>query len=330
MIFQLDMVLKSMVELSLEDMRQNPWLIDDMLSICISNPYLNQKYGQKHIDACKEWFLNNNIEVYLRPRMDEDRSPCINIVPGPADEKDEMKHMGDASTEVATLLPKQIGKSISYIVKPFTPTGYDMDTGMVYVENSVNLENVRQGMILVNPTTGEGVVIQEVTTNGIMIESNISLNATQLAIVPQYQYYRAAVEHTFFQETSQILCHSHGDPQTVLWLHSIVLYAVLRYRENLFEGLGFTQTSVRNSSLSEDSNYSGPNGEQAFVRSVTVTGMTENTWIKTPHRIIEYINLKEKTQDGMVGGIKILSNEDSPEFIDKTEEIWYTKKDQIP
>src|SRR5574343_1811020 len=98
-LFQLDMVIKTMLELGIEDMRKESWLIDHMLSDCTTNTYLKNKYGQSHIDACKEWFLNNKIDIYLRPRTDKDSLPCITITPGPAPEKDEMKTMGDASTE---------------------------------------------------------------------------------------------------------------------------------------------------------------------------------------------------------------------------------------
>jgi hypothetical protein len=116
-IFQLDMTIKMAIELGMEDIRKNMWLIDHMLSDCIDNPYLKDKYGQSQIDGCKEWFLNNQIDLYMRPRIDKDRMPCVVITPGPAPEKDEMKHMGDASTESVVLMPNQIGKPIPYIVK---------------------------------------------------------------------------------------------------------------------------------------------------------------------------------------------------------------------
>src|ERR1035437_480512 len=128
--FQLDTTIKTAIELGLEDMRKNLWLIDHMLEDMVKNPYLKDKYGQKQIDACKEWFANNQIDIYMRNRDDKDRFPCITITTGTDNEKDDMKSMADQSAETVILMPGQIGKPIPYIVKPFVPTGYDQASGI--------------------------------------------------------------------------------------------------------------------------------------------------------------------------------------------------------
>ncbi len=332
-IFQLDLTVKTAIELGIEDMRKNPWLIDHMLGDCLDNPYLKDKYGQKQIDACKEWFLNNNIEIKMRGINDKDKMPLIAITPGPAPEKIDMKSMADQSTESIVLMPQQIGKPIPYIVKPFTPLGYDMNIGIVKVDcNIKGMSGIAAGMILVDPAQGQGFVIQDFDNEGIHIEPGIDLDATQLAVVPQYQFYKARIEHTFFQESCDISCYAHGDPQAALWLHSIALYSILRYRESLLEAQGFSESSVSNSPLMENANYSGPDGENSFMRSINLSGQTEYSWIKSPRRIIETVFLREKTgagspAPGYIGGIKILSNLDTPDFMDKSKETWYTIQD---
>ena len=329
-IFQLDMTVKTAIELGLDDMRKNPWLIDHMLGDCLDNPYLKDKYGQKQIDSCKEWFAKNQVDIYMRPRNDKDRMPCVVITPGASPEKEGMKSMADQSTETVVLLPTKIGKPIPYIVKPFVPSGYDPDTGILTLpENLKGSESISAGMILVDPSNGQGFQIEDVVDGGIQIMSGIQFDATELAIVPQFQFYTARVEHTFMQETCEISCYSHGDPQVAIWLHSIVLYSILRYRESLLEATGFSESSVSSSPLMEDINYSGADGESAFVRSISLTGQVENTWIKSPRRTIENAFLREKHGNtGFIGGIKILSNMDSPEFIDKSTNPWYTIKDE--
>jgi hypothetical protein len=329
-IFQLDLTVKTAIELGIEDMRKNPWLIDHMLGDCLENPYLRDKYGQKQIDACKEWFRNNQIDIYMRGINDKDRMPCISITPGPAPEKIDMKTMADQSTETLVLMPQQIGKPIPYIVKPFTPLGYDSQTGIVQVDDTVKgMSGVAAGMILVDPSNGQGFVIQDYDDQGIHIEPGILLDATQMAVVPQYQFYKARVEHTFFQESCDIACYTHGDPQVALWLHSIALYSILRYRESLLESQGFSESYVSNTPLMENPNYSGSDGENSYVRAINLSGQTEYSWIKSPRRIIETVFSRESTgpgskSPGYIGGIKILSNLDTPDFIDKSQENWYT------
>lgn len=331
MIFQGDTTIKTMLELSLEDMAKNPWLIDDMLSDMVDNRYLNKKYGQKQIDACKEWFKNNKINIYMAKRTDKYDYPCITIGMGPSSEKEDMKTMADQSTEEVKLLPKEINKPIPYILRPFTPDGYSASKGLITVNQSVYDENnstsVNPGMILVDPATGNGWTILAVDSIGIYIQPNLVIEASSFGVVPQYQFYTARIERSFFQESYNIGCHAHGDPQALLWLWSIVLYSILRYKESLLESNGFTQTVVNNNSPGPDEDFTTEGGESAWSRYISISGMVENSWIKTPRRTIESINLREKTPDGYVGGIKILSNLDVSPSFNLKDEVWYTEED---
>lgn len=323
MIFQSDLVIKAAIEMGLEDLRKNPWLIDDILDNAISNPYLKDKYGNKQISACKEWFANNQIDIYMVGRKDRDRLPCITITLGSSSEKEDRKTMADQSTETVKLLPQNINKPIPYVVKPFSYISYDPSTGLITVPTDIpGAESVVPGMILVNPQTGEGFVIEDTSPYGFVIGTNLAVPADKLGVVPQHQYYEARVEHSFFQETYSIGCHAHGDPQTLLWLHSLVLYSLLRYREGLFEANGFSESVLSSSDMVPSSGFSGPAGEEGFSRFITLTGMVENSWIKTPRRVIESVGLRERISNGYIGGIKILSNTD-PDINDEENQLWY-------
>lgn len=326
-IFQSDLTIKTMIDLSLRDMRKNPWLLDDIISDAVENPYLKDKYGKKQIDAFKEWFLNNEINIYMRDRQDKDAFPCVTITLGSSQEKEEMKHMADQSTESVQLLPQQINKPIPYVVKPFTinPANYDDVTGQLQLTSEPDgLDSVSPGMILVDPSTGKGYIIQDVGPDYILLEPDLEVTATSVGIVPKNQFYTARREHSFFQETYQITCHAHGDPQTLLWLWSVVIYSILRYRESMLEANGFTQSSVSSTSMEQNPFYTSAGGEIVWQRVITLTGMVENSWIKSPRRIIESVAVREKTGTvkGYKGGIKILSNSE-PEIIDQDDENWY-------
>jgi hypothetical protein len=322
-IFQGDIIIKTAIDLGIEDMRKNPWLIDHMLSDLVKIGYFSDKYGQKQIDACKEWFRNAQIDVYMRAREDKDRLPCVTIQMGPSNEKPDMKTMADQSTDTTILMPQEIGKPIPYVVKPFVPVGYDQHTGLVEVPSSVDLGSIAAGMILVNPAKGQGYTITEVNPDGIYIEPGLEIQASQFGVLPQYQYYKARIEHSFFDETYMIGCHAHGDTQTLLFLWSIVKYSILRYRESLLEANGFAESSISSAGPDFDEAFTTAGGEKAWTRFMTLNGQTENSWIKSPRRIIEVVNLREKTNAGYIGGISIISNTD-PSIIDKTENLWYT------
>jgi hypothetical protein len=326
-IFQGDIIIKAAIELGFEDMRKNSWLIDHMLEDLTRNRYLKDKYGKKQVEACKEWLANNQVDIYLRPRDDKDRMPNITIELGASTEKSEMKHLGDLSAHKTILLPNQIGQPIPYVIPPFVPTDYDEATGVVSVDPSIDLRAIAPDMILVNPANGDGYKILSIGPNTLMIAPNQFIAASQLGIVPQYQYYEARIQHAFFDETYVISCNAHGDIQTVLWMWSIVKYAILRYKQSLLEANGFAETVV--SSGNPDINYtmSTEGGEKIYTRSITIHGQVENTWIAAPHRYVESIVLGDKTSAGYSGGINILSNLDAPPFIDKDDQNWVTVED---
>lgn len=330
-IHQSDLKIRSAIVLGLEDIKNNPWLINYILEDVTKDPFLKEQYSSQ-IKACKEWLKNNEIEVYMRHRLDKDRLPCITITLGNSPERDEEKTMADATTCTQILMPNEIGKPIPFVMKPFTPTSYDPVTGKMSIDPlTQGFDHVSVGMLLIDPENGEGTKILAIGPDFIEVEPNVYFQGSEFAIVPQYPYYVARMESTRFQETYNIGLHVHGDTQVLLWLHSIVMYSLLRYRETMLEGRGFNQSSLSVSDIVENPNYSGPGGEMAFSRFITLTGLVEHSWLKAPHRIIENIKLAEKKpkddcceEDGYKGGIKILSN-NRPNIAE--DDTWYPIED---
>ena len=322
-----DVLIKTAIELGIDDIRKNPWLVQHIMSDFVVNPYLRQKYGENQVKSCIEWLQNNEIDTYLRYRKDRDRLPCVTVTLGESIEKPEMKFMADKSPNYIIYLPNQIGKPIPYVLKPFAPVSFNADTMELIIPPELLVGvGISSGMILVNPSNGTGFIIESVTPNGVVVnlDQKTIETATVLGIVPQYQYYKAKIEHTFFHESYHIECTAHGDPNTLLWLHAIVLYSLLRYRESLLEANGITETLVSSSDIVPTETYSSPAGEEAFSRVITMSAQVENTWVKSPQRYIESVVLGEETSDGFIGGISVLSNLNSPSFVDKTKESWYT------
>lgn len=324
MIFSGDTIIKLAIEQGLNDIRSNPWLIDNIMGQ-FKEPALSV-YGQKEIDRCKEWFLNNKTEVLLRYRNDKDEFPCVTIALNSSSEMEDMKHLADTSTESVILMPSDINKPINYIVKPFVPTEINNNTGFVGISNTRAIRLARPDMILVDVNNGNGYVIREIVEDGVLIDPHLNLTASRLAIVPKYQFYEAKVEHSFFRESYTIGCHVHGDPSTLLWLHAIVSYCLLRYKESLLEARGLSQSSFSSSDLAPNQYMSTPGGENVFSRFITLSGMVENSWLKSPYRIAEAVEIAEKNVDSesLMAGIKIISNLNSPSSLNTEDDTWIT------
>jgi len=303
MIFQGDLRIKAMLTLGFEDIAKNPWLIDSILADTVSDEYMRRFYGTQ-IASCKQWIANNRINIVLSDRDDKLEFPAIEIELGTSNEKSELKHMGDLSYQSVRLMPNNINKPISFVLNP-TAGSYNPSSGVFTFSTPVDLNNVSPKMILVNPSNGNGYIIQSVTmANQVNLLTGLSIPTANYGIIPEYQFYEAKIGHSFFQEPYRIVC-SGLDQQTLLWLHSIAVYSLLRYRQVLLEKAGYAESLISSSKMYPNPDRSD-SAQTIWSRDITLTGQIENRWIMEPHRILE--NVAIGNGNGLEGGVKIISN----------------------
>ena len=327
-IWQGDVFFRRIIELTLNDIRENDWLLDDILSDFVLDPMLSGIYGQKEINNAKKWFQDNEISVFLPHRMDLEKMPCVTISIGSNSEDKSLARLADTTPFVETYDASDIGKTIQYVVEPFTIVSYEQITGLIEVPESVDLTTVQPGMVVVNPANGTGYVIVKKDAAGIYIAEGTALTAVQVGILPQYMIYRARREIATFQERITIGCHVHGDPNSLLWLYSIMMYGLLRYREGALESRNFQLSNIETSDMVRNQNWESI-GENVYSRFITISGQVENTWVKAPKRIIESINLKNTEPENGLGtaGLIIIDKDggEVPEIIDTECETWLAK-----
>lgn len=323
-IWQGDVFFRRVIELVLRDIRQNPWLIDDILSDFVTDPMLSGIYGQKEIENAKKWIADNEISVFLPHRMDLEKMPCVTIAIGANMEDRSLGRMADLTHIVETLDPAKIGKVIPYVISPFSYTSYDQVTGFFEVPNTVNLLLVQPGMVVIDPQTGMGFIVTGKSNNGFSIAAGTAINFLTIGIIPEYRIYKARREVATFQENISIGCHVHGDPNALLWLYSIMMYGLLRYREGLIESRNFQISNLQTTDMIRNDAFQSF-GENVYSRFITITGQVENTWIKAPKRVIEAINIVEGIDAGLV--IINKDNGEVPEIIDREQDSWVAKTD---
>jgi hypothetical protein len=319
MIFQGDAVLKTVVEMAIQDLRDNPWLIDDIFSQFTNNPHLKVKFS-KEIENCKEWFRNNQINVYMSHIDTKEQFPAITIHVGDSVESIENARLGDLDVETVELDPESIGRTISYIVKPFIPVSYNSSTGTIVAPSGVNLKYAKKGMTLVNPETGESVEILNIkSSKTLQIAKDLNFDFEQLGILPRYKLFDARRETAAFKETYHIGCHAHGKVSELMWLWSIVSYGLMRYRQDLLEADDFCISSLKSSEIIKNKAFET---DKVFSRFIDISGLVQNSWLKAPRKRVEGVllndseaDLASSDPDSFVGGVKVIGpdgdNEDN-------------------
>lgn len=328
-IFPTDVFIKKLLETILEDIKKNLWLIDYIMDDFVSNPFLRTQYGKKQIAAAKDWFVNNNVNVYHQYIKDKEKFPALILTLGSSTESQENRGLGDVGPENLTILPNQTGDPIPYVLPPFIPTSYVSSTGLVGVPVGTDLGPISKGMVLINPTTGNGTVILGIMDGQIQIGTDIELDSSQLAVIPQYRFFTTRLGRTFFQETWNITVATN-DVQSLLWLHTIVIFGLLRYRE-FMEHNGILEITNLSSTDIFNSEFSNPEGEEIFCRQITIQNKVEQQFIRGLHRNIESVLLRDQNPgtvtlenpSGFTGGIKIVSNENTP-ALNQNDTDWFT------
>lgn len=322
-IFAGDIIIRTAIELGLEDLKKSPWIIEDIFSDMVENPYLAQKYGMKEIQRAKEFFFNNKIHIFMHHRMDSQEFPCVTIGVGSSSEDKSLATLGDQSADVQDLDPDKINQPLTFVVPEFTPKSYVSSTGTMTLPSSDNFQYISEGMILVDLDTGSGYIVRSKKSgNKITITSGTELTGDRYAIAPKYQFYRARAERIISQETYNIGCHAHGDPSTLLFLYAIVKYSLLRYREGLLEYNNFQLSTITSSEMVENQSFGSDN---VYSRYITLTGQVEESWLKTPFRVIESVDAKDKEGNS---GIKISANEVTIQDSEEAEnDLWTTVKE---
>lgn len=303
--------------------------MDDILADFINDPMLSGIYGQKEIDNAKKWFAENEISIFLPHRMDLEKMPCITISIGSNIEDRSLSRLGDMTPYVEELEYSTVGKTIPYILQPFDYVSYDQATGYFQISPEKDLTIVRPGMVVLDPATGNGFVISNVDNQGFFISAGTNITFTSIGVIPHYRILRARREIATFQEKITIGCHAHGDPNALLWLYSIMMYGLLRYREGVLESRNFQLSNIETSDMIRNDAFNSF-GENVYSRFITISGQVENTWIKAPKYVVEAANIKNSASSVKITGLIIKGSDGAeiPENIDPDSDSWMAETDK--
>lgn len=316
-----DALIKTAIELAIEDLRKNPWIIEHLFASFMENPILSKKYGYKEVARAKEFLLNNKIHFYQKHRIDNMEFPCVTIALGKSSEDSQLATLGDLSHFVQDYKPEEINRPIPFVIKPTILVSYDPDTGIMEIPQNDSYNLVQPNMSVINPETGVGYkIIDKAGEQGFLIQQDLEIDWEKVAVIPQYLTYRARQERIISQESYNVGCHTHGDPSTTLFLYSLVKYALLRYREGLFEQYNFQLGTLSATDTIQNDSFGADN---VYSRFITLSGQVEEYWIKTPFRKLESLEFIDKSGQVPISGIKILSDKADGEAHD----LWATVED---
>lgn len=296
-----DILIKSMLEGAMADLRKNTWILDDIYSDLANDPLAKTDYGYKESARAKEWFLGNNIDVYLMNRVDTPRFPCLTVVRVSSREMTERDALGDEGSE-EEFDPQEITRQIQMTYEPFTPKAYDKAKGVVTLPDGQTTTNMLAGQFLVSKKSNKAYVINTVVgPNQFLITAGIDDDFTGGYIIPPTALWNLKKELTYLEETFAIGMHAESDLNQALWLRQLVQYIFLRYKEAYLERRGFELSTYNVGSIDDNPHFNG--AERVFSCMMSVNGQVEANFVKYAAPKIQ----------GIKGGIRIIDGPKTPD-----------------
>lgn len=299
-----DILLKTMIEAALADLRKNSWILDDVFGELAADNLAKIDYGYKEVAAAKQWFLSNNIDVYLVNRVDTPRFPCITIVQTGSREMTERSSLADDTFYGEEIDPKSITKRIQKVYDNFTPSAYDPSKGYVTFPEGINTDFIVPGQFLVSSKTSKAYAIgAAIDLRTFQIAPGIKDDFTDCYIAPPTSIWNLHKELVYLDETFVIGIHAQSDLNQAIWMRQLVQYMFLRYKEAFLERRGFELSTFNVGSIAENPEFKGV--ELIWTCPVNISGQVQANFVKFAAPKIQ----------GVRGGVRIIDGPKTPETL---------------
>jgi hypothetical protein len=291
MIAATDTIILTAFRIGLADIRRNPYLIDDIMCQFMEDPYLKDSWGKQQIDRFKDFLAKRQINVVMETRLpDLSKLPAIVIKIGGGSEDPQKQGLGDSdhydSVEASTL--GGIFADPNIILGPVTPESYDPATGELTFSVDVSLDTVFEGQFVYDEVNKQAYEIQVVLDkHTLLLDTDLKADFTNMTIRPTKNIVKHSKKSIWFYEDYTITCIS-TEPNELMFLYSLCLYILGRYKKTLFEARNFEVGTYSYSPVyvpnpSDDTNL-------LFARDLNLRGRVQHTFIESTNQIIQGIS----------------------------------------
>lgn len=294
-IIAVDVIIKTAIEAAFADLRKNNWILAEIFSGLAIDPLASVDYGMKEVERAVEWFMGNNIDVYLTNRVDTPRFPSVTVVQLSSREMQERSSLSDEGS-IEDITPGPITKQVQMQYPTFTPKAYDQSTGIVTFPSTMNTSAMLVGQFLVSKRTGKAYVIKSVlSASKFQISAKVNDDFTNSYIAPPTDLWNLEKELTFLEESFAIGMHTQSDINEAIWMRQLMQYIFLRYKEAFLESRGFELSTFNLGAIDKNPHFSN---EMVWTCMMNVSGQVEANFIKFASPKIQGIKGKISIVDG--------------------------------
>ncbi len=317
-IHQSDVVIRSAIIEGIADLRRNPWLLDYVFASLAQDDLTKKAYGNSEIGQAKKWFLKTDIPVFMDTRIGNAKLPAITI--GIQESTEDEKTHGDVHYEVS----EETEAEWPLLAGPFLPLSYVAATGVMTIPTAVTDELVLAPGMFVIDGGGEAHEILDVALNEdvsppayqVFLAAGTVSDFRNAAIKGSKPKLITTLESMSFRETYSIECVVDSQVIHATYLHSILVFILLRYKQALLEARGFERSVISSQRLQA---YKGTENELGFTRMLSITGYVRQYWPKSVDGRVDQL------ATGMTAGIAGSTGD----LVDTGDQLWDTEQDAL-
>lgn len=265
-ILPVDIVLRSVIQLGLRDMRLHPDLLDDCLSTLTDDDETEIFYGANEAARAKEWFLRTDLPVKIVEGYDPPSATSITIGIHEGQETDATLADGHYETTVVDDTTWQV------LAGPLTPTSYDPTAGVIVFPDAFTLFLV-PGMLVVDREGGEHPILTAGTRTATIARGAFDL--TDMTVRGMRPDSKKQLQSVVERETYRIGAWTHGEPIFMSWLFWILKYVMYRARFDL-ERRGMERVQYSTTGPASVSDVGAV--ENVFSRFIVVSASVRQVW----------------------------------------------------
>ena len=290
-IHQSDIIIRTAIIAGLADIRAKPWLLNYVFASLPKDPLTWKEYGEKNVLEAKKWFLETHVPVKLVPVLNELEIPSITITLMDSSEVVPETTIGDIHYTPA----EDSNPFPATLTTPFAPKSYNQKTGIITLKELPATVFLGAGMYILDSVGRYHQILEVIDDLSFKIKPGTIADFSQ-AVLKASKNPRMGLESSSFRETYRIGIHVGGEPQKLSWLHSFVVFCLMRYKEVLLEARGFERSTIQSSDFGREN---AMDSELVFTRNITVSGFVRQYWPKVQAPVIDAVQMDAISVSGV-------------------------------
>lgn len=302
-IHQGDVIVRTGIMAAIEDLRANDWLLDDCFNSLPNDMLTKEAYGQNEVDRAKQWFRSTKIPVMMSTAIVDASFPIITM--SVVDSAEAETTIGDThyvpEQDDDRTWPALTPIFEAFYVPPGATSfaapanGFPYELPVTLDGNpatiTVNSGDLAPGTLIVPPGVSAALVLapgmQIIDREGVAHEILTVIDDSTVTINPVTADFSktvikgkppssitiiGSVKH---KETYAVGCHVQGEQTHLIYLHTILVFCLYRYKKRLFEARGFERHVITSSDFRRNEQF---DPELTFSRHLNLTGYVPQVW----------------------------------------------------